>query len=243
MRLATTLGNAIPALLLMTLPAGARADGPGDSRGVDRDGNPYAAQPVPPANPRGTPYSPATVQVFTDRAAFLAAAGAVVQETFEDDASTALCDGGALPVLAFDDFTATSDPAALKLLREPCFGNANTTPGGQKYLGADTDVGGVSADVMFVFGNFLTALGMDLIDLDAADLDVSAAGGMWTVPANGDGGVSFFGIVSSAPFNLMSFRVVAGVDAHYSFDDLAYAAGGPVDVEASTFGRTKAGYR
>lgn len=242
MRLATC-GLAIAALTLIPPGTAARADTPGDASGTDRDGNPRTPGD-PPASPFTPPLQPkGTVQVFTDRAAFLAAAGSVVHETFEDDASTALCDGPGAPVLAFDDFTVTSAPAALKLQREPCFGNHNTTPGGQKYLGADTEIADVSADVMLVFGGFLTALGLDVVDLDVATLEIVAAGGTWSVPPNGDGGESFFGLVSSAPFNVAMLHVASGADSHYSVDELAFAYGGPVALPPRSFGRVKSEYR
>ncbi len=235
-------GLAIAALTLIPAGPGRAADSPGDA-GFDRDGNPR----VPDAPPAVKFHPPSelqgVVQVFTDRAAFLAAAGSVTGETFEDDPSTALCDGPGALVLAFDDFTATSSPAALKLLREPCFGNRNTTPGGQKYLGADTELADVSADVLLVFGGSLTALGMNLVDLDVATLEVTAAGGTWSVPPNGDGGESFLGLVSSSPFNTALLRIASGADSHYSLDDLAFTYGGPVGTRPDTFGRVKADFR
>ncbi len=240
MRLATSL--AIAALTLI-LAGPARADTPGDGTAFDRDGNPRLpdAPPAAPIHPLLQPKG--SVQVFTDRAAFLAAAGSVTHETFEDDPSTALCDGPGALVLPFDDFTATSSPAALKLQREPCFGNHNTTPGGQKYLGADTEVADLSADVMLVFGGFLTALGLDLVDLDTATLEITAAGGTWSIPPNGDAGESFFGLVSSSPFNTATLHIASGTDSHYSLDDLAFTYGGPVGVPPTTFGRVKSIYR
>ena len=242
MRLATTCFP-LCALSLMLGFAGARAGTPDDTVALDRDGNPYVEASGGSSPTGGGAPATGTLTVFTDRAAFLAAAGSAVTETFEGYAHTADCDTGALPVMVLDDFTATSSPAALKLLREPCFGNHNTTPGGQKYLGADTDVAEVSADVLFVFNGFLTAVGMDLVDLDVATLAVTVAGGTYPVPPNGDGGASFFGIVSDAPFGTVSFHVATDVDTHYSFDDVAYVFGGPVDVEGKSFGRVKSEYR
>jgi hypothetical protein len=164
------------------------------------------------------------VLLFTDKAAFFAAAGVLTTETFEDEPWSATCDSGAAALLEFDDFTATSDPAALKLLREGCFGNHNTTQGGRRYLGADTDSAEASAVVTFAFAESLGAFGTYLVDLDAAALEAEIDGVAYPVPANGEGGESWFGIVSDTAFATVTFRIIGGIDSHYSLDDVAYGS-------------------
>jgi hypothetical protein len=237
MRFATIL------LLALALPAVARAEGPGDAAARDIDGNPYLPGTQVPIRPGGNPPHGGGPLVFDDQAAFLAAAGPVTTETFEDEPHSGDCDTGALPVLSVTDFTATSNPAALKILRDACFGNHNTTPGGVKYLTADTDVALVSADVMFVFNEPLTAMGLWLVDLDSALLEVVIQGVGYPVLPHGDGGQSYFGIVSAVPFADATFRIVNGTDTHYSFDDVAYGLSGPVAVEPAGWGRVKAEWR
>ena len=195
----------------------------------------------------GTARSSGTPAVFSDEVEFLAAAGAVVKENFEDNFTTADCDSGALSVIPLNHFTATSDIPALKLLAQDCFGNHNTTADGLKYLGADTDVSGVSAAVAFDFVQPLNAFGLFLVDLDFAILNVTVNGVAYPVPENGDGGVSYFGIVSPDPFTNVTFQIVTAFDAHYSFDDLAYGPPvGPVGVGEGNWrawGSIKADYR
>jgi hypothetical protein len=237
MRLATTL------LLAAVLSTGAHAEGSDGSTGFDIDGNPFVKDASAPSSEGGEAPQAGGALIFDNQAAFLAAAGPVATETFEDEPSTALCDGLGLAVLAVDDFLSTSNVVAMKLLREPCFGNHNTTPGGLKYLGADTELGAVSAEVMFVFNQPISALGLFLIDLDLAVLEVTINGVSYPVPPNGDGGESYFGIVGALPFTAATFRIVTGTDSHYSFDDVAYALAGPVSVESRSWGRAKADWR
>ncbi len=237
MRLATTL------LLIAVISSGARAeDGEGRNE-VDFDGNPYKAGTSVTVPERGTAPHAGGPMIFNDQAAFLAAAGPVTTQTFEDEPSSGLCDSGGLTVLGVDGFLATANPAALKLLREPCFGNHNTTPGGQKYLSADTDLGLFSAEVMFVFNQYITSLGLFLIDLDISILEVTVNGVSYPVNPHGDGGQSYFGIVGASPFTYATFRVVTEVDSHYSFDDVAYGFSGPVSVAGESWGRAKAQWR
>ena len=236
MRLATTLWLTVALSTAILVPRSYGVD-------TDIDGNPYAPKPSI------TPFQPIKgaqgggVLVFNDQAAFLAAAGAVTTETFEDDASSGVCDGFGLTLRSEADFLATSNVLALKLLREPCFGNHNTTPGGQKYLSADTEIGDVSADVMFIFNQPITALGLFLVDLDSALLEVTINGVSYPVPAHGDAGESYFGLVGAFPFTSATFHIAAGVDSHYSFDDVAYSLSGPVSTEPSSWGRSKEAYR
>ncbi len=225
------------------LPAGLR---------LDHDGNPGLAGPreIPPGNV-GAGLRDAGVVVYSDQASFLAAVDSAVTETFETTPSSGLCDGVGVELLSFDDFVATSTPVALKLLREPCFGNHNTTPSGQKYLSADTDSADVSADVTFTFPESLAAFGLFLVDLDAASLIVQINDVDYEVPANGDGGESYFGITSPVAFDTVKFFVgVGGTDSHYSLDDVssklfpaAPSVSAPWNIEALPWGRVKASYR
>lgn len=226
------------------------ASAPDGSGPTALDGNAVVARAVLPGpTSGGTAQSRGTAAVFDDEAEFLAVAGPLAKENFEDNFTTAGCDSGALTVIPFNHFTATSDIPALKLLEQDCFGNHNTTADGRKYLGADTDVAGVSAAVTFDFVQPLRALGLFVVDLDFANLEVTVNGMSYPVLQNGDGGVSYFGLVSPDPFTSVSFHIVTAFDPHYSFDDLAY--GPPLGVvgveppwdEGRGWGRVKADYR
>ncbi len=216
---------------------------------VDRDGNPRGDGP--PARPRPAEPAPATaaaVLTFSDRVEFLEATSGLT-ENFEREPWTADCDSGGVAFMAFFNFEAASDPPALKLLRDGCFGNHNTTTGGKRYLGADTDSAGTSAAVTFTFDPPLHSFGCYLVDLDTAALELTIGGRTFLVPATGDGGQAFFGILASDAFSTVTCRVTGeDGDSHYSFDDVTYgvASPGPVDVPGGNFthwGRLKASFR
>ena len=157
--------------------------------------------------------------VFNDQTSFLNAVGSVVTEDFEDEPA-GHPDYGALSAMTFDDFSATSTPAALKVLDAEWYGNHNTTPGGRKYLSADTDVGSRSSEVTITFDYVLSALGFYLIDIEDF-MEITIGGNLYTVPGNGTGGESYFGIISDSPFSVVHLDM--GVtDSHTSMDDFAY---------------------
>lgn len=216
---------------------------------ADRDGNPQGAGPIRgsrPAEP-AAPFARA-VLTFTDRDEFLSAASGFT-ENFEREPWTADCDSGGTALMTFFNFEVSSDPPALKLLRDGCFGNHNTTIGGKRYLGADTDSAGASAAVTFLFDRALHVFGTYVVDLDMAPLEITIAGQSYEVPATGDGGEAFFGILASETFSTVTCRIVGeDGDSHYSFDDVTYgtASPGPVDVPAGEpvhWGRIKSIFR
>src|SRR5262245_33049404 len=229
--------------------------GSGWARTLDRtsqtesDGISPGPCPIPPAwSVGGGVRDAGPDQLFIDQASFVAAAGYLSTETFEVDSTTADCDSSATVVLELGPIEATTNMPALKLLDATCFGNHNTTPDGLKYLGVDTDVSGVSADVNFHFGEPLTALGFYLIDLDVSTLEVTINGTTYSVPPNGEGGQTYFGIITAESFTDVTFQIVDGFDAHYSFDDVAYGSGTPGPVSAGepefrTWSRMKSQYR
>jgi len=161
------------------------------------------------------------VTIFDDQAAFLAAAGQVLTEGFEDEAPVGTGNSGGVASLAFDDFSATAVPAALKILDVPWVGNHNTTPLGKQYLSGDTDTLMASADLTLTFASPIHNLGMFLVDLDAFDAEVTINGATYIIPAHGDGGESYFGILSDVEFTEVAVGSTGG-DNHYSLDDLAY---------------------
>jgi hypothetical protein len=204
---------------------------------VDQDGNSYPPGDPPDGRaPIDPGPAPAGVQVFDNLADFFAAAGAVTTEDFEDEPLVGDPNGGAVSSLTFDDFTAESVPASLKILNVEAFGNHNTTPGGAKYLSADTDVGGTSGDLTYTFTSPLTALGLFLIDIEGA-IEITVNGVTYPVPSTASGGEAYFGIVTDASFSTIDI-ISPGNDSHYSMDDVSYGgdAGGDGggDVPATT---------
>jgi len=171
--------------------------------------------------------------VFDNQADFFAAVGAVVTEDFESytpgDPS-----GGAVSFMDFGTFSATSDPAALKILSGDFFGNHNTTPGGSQYLSADTDIGGVSADVTLTFDEPVFAFGLYLVD--AEDGGFIHIGNDFHPFAGGPDGVeTYFGIISDTPFTTITIDA-GDTDSHWSMDDVSYAVPAPGSIAALLIG-------
>jgi len=168
----------------------------------------------------GSPQQAGGITVFPDQASFLTAAGPVITEDFEDELLIGTPHSGAMTPIAFDDFTAGSTPAALKVLDVEWYGNHNTTPGGSRYLSADTDISYQSSEVSFTFDFPVSAFGLYLIDIEESVV-LTINGNNYTVPANGNAGESYFGIITDSLFTLVHMDM--GVeDSHTSMDDIAY---------------------
>lgn len=226
----------VPAVLLLVLVLG-----PAHATPLDFDGNPILSEGSirSPSEPGA---SHPGVLIFDNQAEFLAAAGSAVTEDFEDEPLVGACTGGAQTLISFDHFDASASPPALKVLAVDCGnGNHNTTPGGVNYLSADTDQGGVSADVTLSFYTSLHAFGLYLIDIES-DVQLTINGTPYLVPAGVNGGESYFGIVSPVAFTTIDIAIVSGFDSHYSLDDVAYGSG-PISVDPDSWGAVKSAYR
>jgi hypothetical protein len=211
------------------------------SADFDLDRNLYGDLPPDDGSGPPAPESPTAV-VFDNEADFLNAAGYVTTQDFEAEATVGTCDDGAVPQIAFADFTASSTPDAMKVLDTPCVGNHNTTPGGAKYLSADTDLGGVSAEVTFTFDAPIKTLGLYITDLDSATMQILILGSGYMINPHGNGGESYFGIIEDTEFTTVIVQIVQEYDSHYSFDDISYGTG-QTPVEDATWGGVKALYR
>ncbi|MHC4427380.1 MAG: hypothetical protein ACYS0D_02095, partial [Planctomycetota bacterium] len=160
-------------------------------------------------------------QIFDNQADFFDAAGTLATETFEDEPTIGTPGGGAQAMIELDDFTATSEPPALKILDAPFVGNHNTTPGGVKYLSADTDLGGVDSDVTFTFDTSLTEFGMYITDNEGG-IEIIINNVSHIVPSAGDGSEQYFAIISETAFSVVFIDIQNG-DSHTSFDDVSYS--------------------
>lgn len=173
-------------------------------------------------------FTPATLadDVYLDVTNFTNNAGPVVEETFEDNATVGDPGGGAVTSISVEDFTATSiGGPAMKILDQEWFGNRNHTPGGAHYMSMDTDLGGVSYDVQLDFDYPISEFGIYLNDIEQA-ANVTVRGTQYAVPATGDGGFQFWGIVADAPFTSVLLDL-GTTDSHSSFDDLLYTVPEP----------------
>ncbi len=158
--------------------------------------------------------------VYNNQADFYAAAGSLSVKDFEDETPWAHPDDAGVGQMVFEDFTATSDPDALKILAVPWYGNHNMTPGGSQYLSADTDIGGVGSDVVIVFDYPITEFGLWITDNEYSGGSVTVHGIANPVPAGPDGCEHYFGIISDVPFTTVSLYM--GNDSQWSMDDVAY---------------------
>jgi hypothetical protein len=170
------------------------------------------------------------MDVFFDVDSFMSEAsslpGSVVVEDFEAAPLSGTINGGALSAISFNDFTATSVPDAVKVLDTPSAGNHNTTPGGSKYLGIDTDIGNLSANLTLTFDEEVTAAGFYLISadhinaVDPTPVTVIVAGFEYPIPVPDENGEAFFGMTSRSAFRSVEIRP-DDVDSFYSVDDVS----------------------
>ncbi len=159
--------------------------------------------------------------VFNNQVSFLAVARTVTTEDFEDEPLIGTPDSNAVTMIVFDDFTAISTPEALKILNKKWYGNHNTTPGGENYLSADTDIAFQSSEVTLTFNYPISAFGLYLIDIEEpVVLTIDRID--YTVPASGDAGESYFGIITSRTFTSVHLDM-GNLYSHSSMDDIAYA--------------------
>ena len=172
-----------------------------------------------------TPSASLGATIFHSQSGFLGAIGPHIVEDFEDEALVGTAGGGGVASLALSHFTVTSNKPALKILGAPAFGNHNTTPGGSRYLSADTDLGWVAAAVgVSAFPGPIHAVGFRLIDFDVLPPVIQVNGSIYATLPTGDGGSRFWGIVTSAP--ITSLRIgPLGPDSHWSLDDLVIGRG------------------
>jgi len=171
------------------------------------------------------------LDVFFDAGSFLSQAsslpGTVEVEDFEGAPLSGTLEGGALPFISFAPFTAASVPDAVKVLDTPSVGNHNTTPGGSQYLGVDTDIGSLSADLTLTFDEEVAAVGFFLISadhinaVDPTPVTVVVQGFEYTMPVPDENEEAFFGITSGSAFTSVEIRP-DDVDSFYSIDDVSY---------------------
>ena len=167
-------------------------------------------------------------QIFDNQADFYAAAGSLLVDDFESYPVVGNPSGGAVGFLDFADFSATAVPDALKILDAPTVGNHNMTPGGLKFLSLDTDLGGVGADVTFLFDYAINALGFYMTDIEGG-ITITILGNDYVIPSGGpNGNEVYFGIISPGAFDTIAFHDTS--DSHYSFDDVAYSIPAPASL-------------
>jgi hypothetical protein len=175
--------------------------------------------------------SPQRFDVFFDRPAYLAAAGAVVVEDFEDEANSGTPGGGALAAIDLDAFTASSTPAAVKVLDATLLGAHNTTPGGAKFLAFDTDQGNVGSVGVLSFHAPTPGVGLVLVDVEQVNLaveqvTVSLPGFDYPLMLTPPGGETYFAVLASP--SLESIQIAPdAADSLWNIDDVELAVAPP----------------
>jgi hypothetical protein len=173
--------------------------------------------------------SPQRFDVFFDPASFLAAAGATSVEDFEAAPPSGTPGGGALSAIAFDAFTASSVPAAVKVLDAPLLGAHNTTPGGARYLAFDTDLGNTGSVGTLTFDVPVAGVGFVLVDVDRIDLvagevTVTVPGFEYPIAPTLSGGETFFAVLADPPLGAIEISPDA-FDSLWNLDDVAFVPG------------------
>jgi hypothetical protein len=169
----------------------------------------------------GAPRASAALAFHTDRADFVAAAaaGGVGYEDLEDNAVTGTPDSAGSALVVLDGLRASAT-SHLKILDAPAQANANTTPGGARYLTLDTNSTGGAFSVLFTLDQPVNAFGFNIIDVEEF-ASVGFAGEFAQLHTS-DGGVAFFGVISDEPFATLRVSADTAPDGQVSFDDFAF---------------------
>ncbi|MEQ8317713.1 MAG: GC-type dockerin domain-anchored protein [Phycisphaerales bacterium] len=165
-------------------------------------------------------------QVFTDRAAFEAAAGATTIETFEDAPLVGTPGSGAVVSIDFDFFRVDTSPTAAKVVDQPLFGSENTTPGGAKYLYLDTDRGFVGSRTTFTLDEETTAFAFDYTGMGERDNEFTVEIDGQTFLVDSGSGVrdGFWGYIGG-PVTTVVLETLT--DSGYGVDQVAFGGDGP----------------
>ena len=178
----------------------------------------------------GTLTSAALGQVFTDRAAFEAAAGDVQIETFEDAPLVGSPGSGAVASITFDFFRVDTSPTAAKVVDQPLFGSENTTPGGAKYLYLDTDRGFVGSRTTFTLDAETTVFGFDYTGMGESgnEFTVEIDGEVFLVDSGSGIRDGFWGYIGG-PVTTVVLNTLT--DSGYGVDQVALGGEDPCRVD------------
>jgi len=165
---------------------------------------------------------PAKAETFVDSLSFLNAAGPVSLQNFEQVPLVGNLEGGGVGMLSYDGFRAVSDLDVLKVLHVPDAGNHGIGTFSPRYFSADSEYLWETPTLALQFEPAVTQLGFFIVDLDAYDMDVTINDTVYVIPATGNGGVAYFGIISDDPIAEVTF-VPGGPDIQYSLDDISFS--------------------
>jgi hypothetical protein len=161
---------------------------------------------------------------YTDRTAFETALGTYSVETLESVWPVGTADSGALTAIIFSDFSISTNPNAVKVFDAEHLGSHNTTPGGDKYLYLDTDLGFQGTVATFWFVDPVYAFGFSYTGMNQFGTDFTATveGQDYSLPYSSNPSDEFFwGYISDTYFSRIALD--SGIDSAYGVDDITYA--------------------
>ena len=160
--------------------------------------------------------------VYTDRTLFEAALPSFTIETFESSPLIGTLSSGAIQTQAFNYFTVSTVPNAVKVLGTPAGeGSFNTTPGGSKYLYLDTDIAFTGSQTTFALNEPTFAFGFDYTGVNAVltTFNVSVLNNSYDLVRNPDNSTAlFWGIITNLPFS--AIILTTSTDSGYGIDQV-----------------------
>ena len=162
--------------------------------------------------------------IYTDRTAFETALADFFTETFEDEPTSGTTGSGAVPSIAFDGFTVSTTPTAVKVLDAPAFGAVNTTPGGDTYLYIDTDSGFSGYEATFSLDAPTSAFGFSYSgNSNPGDVTtIMLAGGSFVLPESTPDAGMFWGYIADPGVLFDTAVLTATLNSAYGIDDVTF---------------------
>lgn len=162
--------------------------------------------------------------IYTDRTSFEAALASLFIETFEDEPVSGTVSSGALPSIAFDGFTVSTTPDAVKVADAPNFGAVNTTPGGDTYLYIDTDIGFSGYEATFLLDAPTGAFGFSYSGNNNPDdvTSIMLAGGSFVLPMSTPDVGQFWGYIADPGMLFDTAVLTATENSAYGIDDVTF---------------------
>ncbi len=175
-------------------------------------------------------YDPAQFTIYTDRTLFQTAlSSSFAIETFESSPLIGNLSSGGVQTAAFNYFTLSTVPTAIKVLGTPGGeGSFNTTPGGSRYLYLDTDGILIGSQATFSLNSPTLAFGFDYTGMNQANnlFTATILNQVYGIANNPDNSTaSFWGIITGSPFSTV--LLTTSLDSGYGIDQITLG-GAPV---------------
>ena len=167
-------------------------------------------------------YYQADFTFYTERTLFEAALPSFTIETFESSPLIGGLSSGGIQTQAFNYFTVSTVPNAVKVLGTPGGeGSFNTTVGGSKYFYLDTDKFSTGSQATFNLKEPTFAFGFDYTGVNAVltTFNASVLNNSYDLVRNPDNSTAlFWGIITNVPFS--TFILTTSTDSGYGIDQV-----------------------